>query len=148
MIAIANDHGGYPLKAELLKHLEEKGLKVKDFGCYDEKSCDYPDFAQRAAEAVASGECEKGIFFCGTGIGISIAANKVPGIRAALCHDVFSAKATRRHNDANVLCFGARVIGPGLMFEIVDAFLAGEFEGGRHQTRLDKIAAIEKKYGK
>lgn len=148
MIAIANDHGGYPLKAELLKHLEEKGLKFKDFGCYDETSCDYPDFAKIAAEAVASGECEKGIFFCGTGIGISIAANKVPGIRAALCHDVFSAKATRRHNDANVLCFGARVIGPGLMLEIVDAFLAGEFEGGRHQTRLDKIAAIEKKYGK
>ncbi len=148
MIAIANDHGGYPLKAELLKHLEEKGLEFKDFGCYDETSCDYPDFAKIAAEAVASGECEKGIFFCGTGIGISIAANKVPGIRAALCHDVFSAKATRRHNDANVLCFGARVIGPGLMLEIVDAFLAGGFEGGRHQTRLDKIAAIEKKYGK
>ena len=146
MIAIANDHGGFPLKAELLKHLDEKGIAYRDFGCFGTQSCDYPDFAQAAAEAIASGECERGIFFCGTGIGISIAANKVPGIRAALCHDVFSAKATRRHNDANVLCFGARVIGPGLMLEIVDAFLGAEFEGGRHQKRLDKISAIEKKY--
>lgn len=148
MIAIANDHGGFPLKAELLKHLDEKGIAYRDFGCFGMESCDYPDFAQVAAEAIASGECERGIFFCGTGIGISIAANKVPGIRAALCHDVFSAKATRRHNDANVLCFGARVIGPGLMLEIVDAFLGAEFEGGRHQKRLDKISAIEKKYGR
>ena len=111
-------------------------------------SCDYPDYALPVAEAVACGECDRGIIICGTGIGVSIVANKVPGVRASLCHDVFSAKATRAHNDSNVLCMGARVIGEGLMLEIVEAYLSAAFEGGRHQARIDKIAAIEKKYGK
>ena len=103
MIALGSDHGGYGLKQEIIRYLEEKGIQYKDYGCYDERPCDYPVYGKKAAQAVASGECEKGILICGTGIGISIAANKVKGIRAALCHDVFSAKATREHNDANIL---------------------------------------------
>ena len=114
MIALGSDHGGYGLKQEIIRYLEEKGIEYKDYGCYDERPCDYPVYGKKAAQAVASGECEKGILICGTGIGISIAANKVKGIRAALCHDVFSAKATREHNDANMLAMGARVVGPGL----------------------------------
>lgn len=144
MIAIANDHGGFPLKQVLLDHLKARGCEVRDFGTDSENSCDYPDYVRPAAEAVACGECELGIFFCGTGIGVSMVANKVPGVRAALCHDVFSAKMTRHHNDANVLCFGARVIGPGLLLEIVDAFLDTGFDGGRHAQRLAKIAALER----
>ena len=112
MIALGSDHGGYGLKQEIIRYLEEKGIEYKDYGCYDERPCDYPVYGKKAAQAVASGECEKGILICGTGIGISIAANKVKGIRAALCHDVFSAKATREHNDANMLAMGARVVGP------------------------------------
>ena len=140
MIALGSDHGGYGLKQEIIKHLEEKGIEYKDYGCYDESPCDYPVFGKKAAQAVASGECEKGILICGTGIGISIAANKIKGIRAALCHDVFSAKATREHNDANMLAMGARVVGPGLALMIVDTFLNTEFSNAeRHQKRIDML---------
>ena len=114
MIALGSDHGGYALKQEVMKHLDEKGVAYRDYGCYSEESCDYPEFGHKVGHAVASGECDKGILICGTGIGISISANKIPGIRAALCGDVFSAKATREHNDANILAMGARVVGPGL----------------------------------
>lgn len=140
MIALGSDHGGYGLKQEIIKHLEEMGIEYKDYGCYDENPCDYPVFGKKAARAVASGECEKGILICGTGIGISIAANKIKGVRAALCHDVFSAKATREHNDANMLAMGARVVGSGLALMIVDTFLNTEFSSAeRHQKRIDML---------
>lgn len=147
-IAIACDHGGLRFKKILLQYLQDKGYEMKDFGTYSEDSCDYPDFALPAAEAVASGKCDRGIVICSTGIGISIAANKVRGIRCAHCHDTYSAKYTRLHNDANMIAFGQKVIGEGLMLEIVDTFLTTEFEGGRHQRRVDKISAIEEKYYK
>lgn len=140
MIALGSDHGGYGLKQEIIGYLEEKGIEYKDYGCYDESPCDYPVFGKKAAQAVVSGECEKGILICGTGIGISIAANKIKGVRAALCHDVFSAKATREHNDANMLAMGARVVGPGLAVMIVDTFLNTEFSNAeRHQKRIDML---------
>lgn len=140
MIALGSDHGGYGLKQEVIKHLKERGLEYKDYGCYSEESCDYPVYGRAVAEAVASGECERGIIICGTGIGISITANKVPGIRAALCHDCFSAEATRQHNDANVLAMGARVIGPGLALKIVDIFLDTPFlNDERHVRRIGMI---------
>ena len=140
MIALGSDHGGYGLKQEIIGYLEEKGIEYKDYGCYDESPCDYPVFGKKAAQAVVSGECEKGILICGTGIGISIAANKIKGVRAALCHDVFSAKATREHNDANMLAMGARVFGPGLALMIVDTFLNTEFSNAeRHQKRIDML---------
>ncbi|MEG1384822.1 MAG: ribose 5-phosphate isomerase B, partial [Oscillospiraceae bacterium] len=138
-------HGGFELKQEIMKHLSETGVDFKDYGTYDTKSCDYPDYAEKVCAAVVGSEAKYGILICGTGIGISIAANKINGIRAALCSDCFSAKYTRRHNDANVICFGGRTIGAGLACELVDVFLANEFEGGRHQTRIDKIAALETK---
>ncbi|SHE81291.1 ribose 5-phosphate isomerase B [Clostridium fallax] len=147
-IALGCDHGGLELKNIIIKHLEDKGIETKDFGTDTAESCDYPDYAIKVAEEVAAKKFDFGILVCGTGIGISIAANKVPGVRAALCSDTFSAHATRQHNDANILAFGARVIGPGLALDIVDTFLNAEFEGGRHQTRIDKITAIEKKYSK
>ena len=143
MIAIGCDHGGFALKQEVMRHLDELGLAYKDFGTYSEESCDYPIYGEAVARAVADGECERGILICGTGIGISMAANKVKGIRAACCSDYFSAKYTRLHNDANVLCMGGRVVGPGLATELVEVFLHTEFEGGRHQRRIDKITAIE-----
>jgi len=140
MIAIASDHGGFELKAEIRKHLEERGFQIKDFGTYDEGSCDYPDYGRKAAQAVAEGSCEKAILICGTGIGMSIAANKIPGIRAALCGDCFSAQATREHNDANVLCLGARVTGPSLALMLVDIFLDTPFSNDpRHMRRISKI---------
>ena len=140
MIALGSDHGGYGLKQEIIGYLEEKGIEYKDYGCYDESPCDYPVFGKKAAQAVVSGECEKGILICGTGIGISIAANKIKCVRAALCHDVFSAKATREHNDANMLAMGARVVGPGLALMIVDTFLNTEFSNAeRHQKRIDML---------
>ncbi len=140
MIALGSDHGGYGLKQEVIKHLKERGLEYKDYGCYSEESCDYPVYGRAVAEAVASGECERGIIICGTGIGISITANKVPGIRAALCHDCFSAEATRQHNDANVLAMGARVIGSGLALKIVDIFLDTPFSNDeRHVRRIGMI---------
>ncbi len=147
-IAVACDHGGLELKKTLLKYLSEQGHEIVDFGTNSPDSCDYPDFALPAAEAVAAGQCERGILICSTGIGISIVANKVPGIRCAHCHDTYSAKYTRLHNNANMLAFGQKGIGEGLMLEIVETFLKTEFEGGRHQRRIDKITAIEKKYSK
>lgn len=142
-IAIGCDHGGFQLKNAIMKYLEDKGYDYKDFGTYSEESCDYPDIAIAVAEDVAAGKFDKGILICGTGIGIGIAANKVPGIRAALCHDTFSAHASRQHNDANILTMGQRVIGQGLALDIVDIWLHTEFEGGRHQRRIDKIHARE-----
>lgn len=144
-LAIASDHGGFGLKESIKKHLDARGIPYTDCGTYNEESCDYPDFAEKACTLVQKGEADRAILVCGTGIGMSIAANKMTGIRAALCGDTFSAHFTRAHNDANVLCLGARVTGPGLAEFIVDAFLDGPFEGGRHQRRLDKITAIEKK---
>ncbi|MFG6328196.1 MAG: ribose 5-phosphate isomerase B [Lachnospiraceae bacterium] len=140
MIALGSDQGGFGLKQEVIKHLQEKGLEYKDYGSYDEKPCDYPVYAKKVANAIVSGECDKGILICGTGIGISIAANKVKGIRAALCHDTFSAQATREHNDANILAMGARVIGPGHALKIVDTFLETEFSNEeRHVRRVGMI---------
>ena len=143
MIAIGCDHGGFALKQEVMRHLDELGLAYKDFGTYSEESCDYPIYGEAVARAVADGECERGILICGTGIGISISANKVKGIRACCCSDSFSCEYTRRHNDANALCMGGRVVGAGLACKIVDAFLNAEFEGGRHQMRIDKMMALE-----
>ncbi|MBP2071583.1 MULTISPECIES: ribose 5-phosphate isomerase B [Thermoanaerobacterium] len=148
MIAIGSDHGGYELKEAIKKHLDEKGIEYKDFGTFSEESVDYPDYALKVAEAVASGQFEKGILLCGTGVGISIAANKVPGIRAAHVSDAFSARYSKEHNNANVLCMGGRVVGPGLAAILVDEWLNAEFQGGRHQKRLDKITEIEKKYSR
>ena len=145
MIGIGSDHGGFPLKEEIKKHLDEIGVAYKDFGTNTPDSCDYPIYAEAVARAVVSGEVEKGILICGTGIGISIAANKVKGIRAALCGDCYSAEYTRRHNDANVLTMGARVTGGGLACKIVDTFLTTEFEGGRHARRVALIADIEER---
>ncbi len=147
MLAIASDHAGFSLKSEIVKHLEEKGIPYEDLGTCDcTTSVDYPDYGQLVAEAVNRGTHEKGIVVCGTGIGISIAANKVPGIRAALCTDSYMAKMSREHNDANVLALGARVIGAGLAIDIVDTWLSTSFLGGRHKTRVDKFASIESKY--
>ena len=147
-IAVACDHGGLRLKEVLLKYLTENGYGYKDFGTYTHDSCDYPQFALAAAEAVASGEYDRGILICSTGIGVSITANKVPGIRCAHCHDTYCAKYTRLHNDANMLAFGEKCIGDGLMLQIVELFLTTEFEGGRHQRRVDQITAVEQKYSK
>jgi ribose 5-phosphate isomerase B len=148
LIAIGSDHGGFLLKQAVLAYLKDKGISYKDFGSFDEKSIDYPDIAIQVAEAVAKGEFSRGILICGTGIGICIAANKIPGIRAALCNDTFSAKYCRQHNDANILTLGGRVIGPGLAVDIVDIWLKEEFTGGRHKTRVDKITQIERRYYK
>jgi len=142
-ISIACDHGGYDLKEDLKAWLAEKGHEVMDFGCQGHDSCDYADFVEPAARAVADGTCERGIVICTTGIGASITANKVKGIRCALCSEPFSAEMTRRHNGANVLGLAAGMIGPMMARQIVEAFLKYEFEGGRHQRRIDKIAAIE-----
>lgn len=145
-IAIGSDHGGFKLKGEIIKHLKEKQIEIVDFGAYNQDSCDYPDFGLKVAEEVAMKNFEFGILICGTGIGISISANKVTGIRAALCSDTFSAHATREHNNANILALGERVVGVGLALDIVDTFLNAKFQGGRHQNRIDKISDIESKY--
>ena len=140
MIAIGSDQGGFELKEKLMEHLSERGLEYKDFGTYSSASCDYPVYAKAVANAVASGECDRGIIICGTGIGVSITANKVRGIRAALCGDCFSADATRQHNDANVLCMGARVVGEGLALKIADTFLDTPFSNDeRHIRRISMI---------
>ena len=144
MIALGSDHAGLPLKREIIALLERMGLEYKDYGTYTEDSCDYAVFAQRAARAVASGECERGVLCCGTGIGISIAANKVPGIRCAACSDCYSAKMTSKHNDANMLAMGARTTGVDLALMIAQIFLTTGFEGGRHQRRIDLVSAIER----
>ncbi len=140
MIAIGSDHGGFGLKQEIIAYLKDKGLEYKDYGTYTEESCDYPVYAGKVARAILSGECDRGILICGTGIGISIAANKFKGIRAAVCHDCFSAQATREHNDANILAMGARVVGPGLAVKITDTFLNTEFSNDeRHINRIRQI---------
>ncbi|MBR2081230.1 MAG: ribose 5-phosphate isomerase B [Oscillospiraceae bacterium] len=142
-IAIACDHGAYALKEIAKKHLSEQGYEVRDFGTDSLDSCDYPDFAGPAALAVASGECDKGIVLCTTGIGVSITANKVRGIRCALLHDLLSAKMTRQHNDTNMMAIGAAITGEKLALEIMDTWLTTEFEGGRHQRRVEKIMSYE-----
>ncbi|MCD8119658.1 MAG: ribose 5-phosphate isomerase B [Lachnospiraceae bacterium] len=140
MIAIGSDHGGFALKQEVMAHLKERGEEFCDLGCYEEKSCDYPVYAKAVCEAILSGKCDKGILICGTGIGISITANRYPGIRAALCTDCFCAEATRQHNDANILAMGGRVVGPGLALKIVDTFLDTPFSGDeRHSRRIGLI---------
>lgn len=140
MIALGCDHGGYELKKEIIKYLEDNNISYKDFGCDSTQAVDYPVYARKVANAIVEGECDKGILICGTGIGISIAANKVKGIRAALCHDVFSAEATRLHNNANILAMGGRVVGPGLAIKIVDTFLHTEFSNDeRHIRRINQI---------
>ena len=145
MIGIGNDHGGYGLKMHIKKLLESKGYEVKDFGCHDTNSVDYPDIALPVCESVLSGECECGILVCGTGIGMSIAANKIKGIRAAHVTDSFSARMTKMHNNANVICLGERITGCEIASDIVEAYLNAEFEGGRHIARVDKFMAFENK---
>ena len=138
-IAFGCDHGGYELKQELMKWAQEQGHEVKDVGCYNMDSCDYPDFGEAVARAVASGECERGVVMCTTGIGISISANKVAGIRCALCGDLWSAEMTRRHNNANVLCLGGRVLTEEQAVSLAKLFVSTPFEGGRHQRRIDMM---------
>lgn len=142
-IALAADHGGFELKEAVRKHLDEIGQTYTDFGTLDGASCDYPDMAAPACDAVVAGDCRCALLFCGTGVGISMSANKIHGIRACCCSDSFSAEYTRRHNDANALCLGGRVVGPGLAIQLVDLFLNTPFEGGRHQRRIDKLTALE-----
>ena len=144
-LAIGSDHGGFRLKEAIKTYLLAHDYEVTDFGTEGEDSCDYPDFALPVAEAVAKGEYDRGILICGTGIGIGIVANKIKGVRAALCHDTFSAEACRNHNDANILTMGERIVGEGLALKIVETFLNSDFEGGRHQRRVDKIKALEVK---
>jgi ribose 5-phosphate isomerase B len=148
MISVGCDHGGYELKEAIKKSLKEKKIEYKDYGTYYKESVDYPQFALAVAESVANGESECGIICCGTGIGVSIVANKVPGVRAAVVGDVFSARATKQHNNTNVLCLGERVTGEGLALLIVDEWLNAEFQGGRHQERIDLIGKVEEKYYK
>ena len=143
MIALGSDHGGFALKQEIKKHLDERGLAYKDYGCYNADSCDYPVYGKAVAKAVASGECERGIVICTTGIGISITANKVRGIRCALCHNLLGAELTRRHNNANMIAIGAAMTGPLLAKRMVETFLTTEFEGGRHARRVAEVDAIE-----
>lgn len=147
-IALGCDHGGFDHKNAIAEHLKENGFEVLDVGIYEEKPVDYPDIALKVCESIVSGDCERGILVCGTGIGMSIAANKIKGIRAAACSDHFSAKYTRLHNNSNVLCLGGRVIGIGTAIELADLFVKTDFEGGRHQNRVDKITEIEKNGGK
>lgn len=148
MIAIGSDHGGFGLKSEILRYLQDKKIEYKDFGTYSTASVDYPDYGESVAVAVSQGTCQKGIIICGTGIGISIAANKVPGIRAALCTDSFMAKMAREHNDANILALGERIVGIGLAIDILETFLNTAFTQDRHEKRIYKISNIEQKYFK
>jgi ribose 5-phosphate isomerase B len=145
-LALGSDHGGFNLKEKVKEYLDKLEVNYDDLGTYNSDSTDYPDYAKKVAEAVVKGEYEKGILICGTGIGIGIAANKVPGIRAALCHDTFSARYAREHNDANILVMGERVVGYGLALDIVKTWLEAEFEAGRHLRRVEKIKEIEKEY--
>jgi ribose 5-phosphate isomerase B len=147
-IAIASDHAGYPLKEELKRLLRDLQHEVRDFGTHSAEQVDYPDFIVPAAEAVASGQCDRGIVVGGSGNGEAIAANKVPGVRCALCWECYTARLAREHNDANVLSLGARVIGPDVAREVVRAWLDASFEGGRHQARIDKIRAVEERYAR
>ena len=147
-IAIGSDHGGFQLKEHLRKYLTEKGMEVTDCGTFTSDSCDYPDFAAAVCQEVTGGKAERGVLVCGTGIGVSISANKCHGIRAALCDNVYSAEKSREHNDANVMCLGARVLGVGLAELITDTFFKTDFAGGRHQRRVNKIMALEYEQGK
>ncbi|MBF7096164.1 ribose 5-phosphate isomerase B [Alkalibacter mobilis] len=147
-IAIGSDHGGFQLKETVKEYLLDKNYEVEDFGAYDTESVDYPEIGEKVALSVKDGESEKGIIVCGTGLGISISANKIPGIRAALVSDTFSAKMSRAHNDANILALGGRVLGTDLALEIVDTWLKTDFEGGRHERRVNKIKDLESKYNK
>lgn len=142
-VAIGADHGGFTLKETIAQHLREEGYEVFDLGTHDQTSCNYPEYAEKVARAVAEGQAELGILVCGTGIGMSMAANKIKGVRAAAVSDCFTAQATREHNDANILCLGERTVGPGLALRIVDTFLAAKFQGGRHQNRIEMIARLE-----
>lgn len=143
VLAIGSDHAGYEMKEEIKKYLEEKGYEVKDYGTNSTESCDYPEFGEKVGRAVASGECEEGVLVCGTGIGISLAANKVKGIRAAVCSEPVSARLAKQHNNANIIAFGARIVGMEEAKGIVDAFLSAEFLGGRHEKRVNMISDIE-----
>lgn len=143
MIALASDHVGIELKETMMEHLDALGLAYKDYGTYDTVRCNYPEYARKAAAAVAGGECEKGILICGTGVGISIAANKVKGIRCVCCSDPYSARLSRQHNNTNMLAMGSRVVGKDLALMILDSWLNAEYEGGRHQVRVDQISQME-----
>lgn len=145
IIALGSDHGGYELKNEIIKHLEQNGVKYIDVGCFSTESVDYPEIALKVTELITSKKCNLGILCCGTGIGMSLVANKVKGIRAAACSETFSAKYTKLHNNSNILCLGGRVVGAGVACEMVDLFLNTAFEGGRHQRRVDMITAVEEK---
>ncbi len=142
-LAVGSDHGGYELKKAVIAHLTKNGYECVDYGCDSPERCDYPVYGEKVARAVAGGECELGVLICGTGIGISLAANRVPGIRAAVCSEPYSAKLTREHNNANIIAFGARVVGEGMACMIVDAFLNAEFEGGRHAVRVGMLDDIK-----
>jgi ribose 5-phosphate isomerase B len=145
MIAIASDHGGFAMKNQIIEHLKAKGVEIEDLGCYSQDSVDYPVYAEKLGRAVAAGTYERGILVCGTGIGMSIAANKIPGVRASLCADCYSAEMTRQHNDSNVLCLGGRTIGIELAKRIVDTYLAAPFSGeAKHVRRVDMIRELEK----
>ena len=144
MLAIGSDHGGINLKKIIKEYLEEKGIEIKDIGTYDESSCDYPDIAKKVCDEIVEGRCEKGILVCGTGIGMSIAANKVDGIRAAHVTDTYSARMAKEHNNANIICLGERITGRDLALEIVKSYIDAKFGGDRHQKRVDKIMALEK----
>lgn len=145
-IAIGCDHVGFELKDRLIRHLEEKGIQYHDYGTYNTDRTDYPIYGEAVANAVVGGECDRGLLICGTGVGISIAANKVPGIRAVVCSEPYSALLSRQHNDSNILAMGARVVGGDLALMILDVWLSGKYEGGRHQKRVDLIAQIERKH--
>ena len=145
-VALGSDHRGFKLKQTLLEHIAALGHETTDFGCFDDTSVDFPDVTVPLSRAVATGEQGLGVLVCATGIGMSVCANKVKGIRAALCHDTFAARRAREHTNANVLCLGAQSVGEGVALEIVDAFLAGEFEGGRHARRLEKVEALEARW--
>lgn len=147
-IALGSDHGGYELKEHVYEYLNEKAYSVYNYGCYDTSRVDYPDYALKVGESLMKGEIDYGIIICGTGIGISIAANKIPGVRAALCNDIYSAEMAREHNNANILAMGGRIIGKNLSLRIVETFIATEFSYGRHERRIDKIMEIEEKYKK
>ncbi|NLK09193.1 MAG: ribose 5-phosphate isomerase B [Firmicutes bacterium] len=146
MLAIGSDHAAFTFKEEIKAYLTEKGIQFKDFGCHSEERTDYPIYAEKVANAIVNGECQRGLLFCGTGIGISLAANKVPGIRAAVCSNCYTAAMSRQHNDANILAIGARVVGIDLAKRIIDTWLESEFEGGRHHDRVELITAIEVKH--
>lgn len=147
-IALGCDHGGINLKPAILEVLNKKGIEVEDFGCFTTDSVDYPDYSLKVAEAVSKHQCDAGILMCGTGIGISIAANKVKGIRAAVCHDLFTAEMCKRHNNANIIAVGGRIVSEEMAAQIIEKWLDSEFEGGRHSNRVNKISAIEEKYFK